>query len=191
MYQPGEWEQHQQKETLNVMENHNCLCWSNACLAVSIQLNIDCTLTPPHPHPHSSTPSPSLLHTLTCLHPNSTPSLVCTLTPPHPHWFAPSLLHPLTRLHPHSFNPHSFAPSLLHPLTRLHPHSSTLSLIADPYHERALANQRYFESLKENSPDTFVDQGDEEKREQTSEHARYEALCREPKPIVSCVGVRM
>ena len=186
MYQPGEWEQHQQKETLNVMENHNCLCWSNACLAISIQLNTDCTLTPPHPHPHSSTPSLvfTLLHTLTGLHPHSsTPSLVYTLTPPPPHPFAP----------------HSFAPSLLHTLTLatslLQPlliAPSLLHTLADPYHERALANQRYFESLKENSPDTFVDQGvEEEKKEQTSEHARYEALCREPEPIVSCVGVRM
>ena len=53
----------------------------------------------------------------------------------------------------------------------------------DPYHERALRNQAYFDGLAADSPDKYIDN---EKEEYVSEeHKAYEALCREPKPIVS------
>ena len=73
---------------------------------------------------------------------------------------------------------------LFHPhlLTSSHPHT-----LPDPYHERGLSNLAYFESIKLNSPEQFTD-GEETNRtrEMTSEHERYQALCREAEPIVSC-----
>lgn len=69
-----------------------------------------------------------------------------------------------------------------HILPPSHPHT-----LPDPYHERGLSNLAYFESIKLNSPEQFTD-GEETNRtrEMTSEHERYQALCREAEPIVSC-----
>lgn len=55
----------------------------------------------------------------------------------------------------------------------------------DPYHERALMNQKYFDSVAVDEPDKFVD--GEEEVELDPEHARYEQLCREPQPIVRSI----
>ncbi len=54
----------------------------------------------------------------------------------------------------------------------------------DPYHERALANQKYFQSLANEDSDKFNDA--EEEQYVDPEHAKYEQLCRgDTEPIVS------
>lgn len=53
----------------------------------------------------------------------------------------------------------------------------------DPYHERALANQKYFDTLANSEPDNYVDGEVEE--DVDPHHAKYERLCRESDPIVS------
>jgi len=60
----------------------------------------------------------------------------------------------------------------------------------EPTHERALSNLAYFESLRTKSPSEFVDKVEVEKRTTgsgrigASETERYEATCREGRPLV-------
>lgn len=56
----------------------------------------------------------------------------------------------------------------------------------EPDHKRTESNVAYFQEELRNNPDrynNYVD--DDEKREVSTEHARYEELCRRPDPIVS------
>ena len=58
----------------------------------------------------------------------------------------------------------------------------------DSYHERALANQKYFQSLANEDSDKFNDL--EEQQYVDPEHAKYEQLCRgDTEPIVSNIHV--
>ena len=55
----------------------------------------------------------------------------------------------------------------------------------DPYHERALSNEKYFNQVASEEPDKFIDGEEDIEEGVDSEHAKYEKLCREPQPIVS------
>ncbi len=63
-----------------------------------------------------------------------------------------------------------------------------ISLPPEPNHERALSNMAYFNRLKDDKPDEFIDQEIpiyEHDRLEMSEREIYEATCREGRPYVS------
>ena len=67
---------------------------------------------------------------------------------------------------------------------------------SEPNHERALSNLAYFDDVRTNDPEKFIDtemtpppSGTD--RLQPSEKEEYEALCREAKPLVSKISICM
>ena len=63
-------------------------------------------------------------------------------------------------------------------------------MLPEPNHERALSNLAYFEDMRADNPDEFIDaqltpppSGTD--RLEPDEKETYEALCREAKPLVS------
>ena len=58
-----------------------------------------------------------------------------------------------------------------------------------PSHQRALSNLAYFEKVQTDTPELYVDAEPQNVGPGDSEFEKYEALCREDKPIVSDVIV--
>ena len=55
----------------------------------------------------------------------------------------------------------------------------------DPYHERALSNEKYFNQVASEEPDKFIDGEEDIEEDVHPEYVKYEKLCRKPQPIVS------
>lgn len=54
----------------------------------------------------------------------------------------------------------------------------------EPDHSRALSNIGYFEEEFKKNPNLYNNYVDEDQRDTSPEHARYEELCRRPDPVV-------
>ena len=55
----------------------------------------------------------------------------------------------------------------------------------EPGHKRTESNIVYFQDELKNNPDRYDQTIDEDYRDTSIEHSRYEELCRRPDPIVS------
>ena len=60
----------------------------------------------------------------------------------------------------------------------------------EPGHKRTEGNIVYFQEEFQKNPDRYNNYVEEDQRDTSIEHARYEELCRRPDPIVSCKNLR-
>jgi len=61
----------------------------------------------------------------------------------------------------------------------------TIFSCIEPGHKRTESNIAYFEEEIKKNPDLYNNYVEEDYRDHSEEHARYEELCRRPDPIVS------